>query len=111
MTLYWISEKECIEDLRRVKIGITSRNTLKRLKELEGGNPGRLEIKIELMSNVPNVIIKVERFLHKFYKNNALGREWFLLNEDQLFESITLAQKQIKIEESIIYINKQSELW
>ncbi len=61
------------------KIGITSREPNKRMKELQTGNPAKLELVNQYQSKYANIL---EKTLHRtFLLDRELG-EWFSLTQE-----------------------------
>lgn len=62
----------------KYKIGITTRKSTKRIKELKTGNPEKIELVSEFKSKWYS---KIESTLHRQYYLNRLEGEWFDLKE------------------------------
>ena len=91
--IYLISalEKNVIIDPENIvyKIGITLQKKDKRLKQLQTGTDKKLEIVKEFESKYP---FKVESYLHKYFKEKRISREWFKLNENDVSGFIELCK-------------------
>lgn len=67
----------------RYKIGITKKTPQQRLKQLQTGNPYKLEIVDIYQSEFAD---KIERTFHNIYNSNNTHGEWFELDMEQIFE-------------------------
>lgn len=85
-------DKECIVDTEEVlyKIGVTSQNKNKRIKQLATGTAKKLEIIKEFQSKYP---FKVESTLHFYFKNKKINREWFKLDPIDISCFLSLCEK------------------
>lgn len=70
------------------KIGHTKGNIYARVRELQVGNPSKIEIVFTLAT--PKYKEWEER-LHEFYKEQRISGEWFALTEEHLSEVIGAA--------------------
>jgi len=85
MNIYLINQ----ENTNLYKIGITKKDPLKRLKELQTGNGNNLLL-IKTFKTKND--FKLESALHAFYKMNKINSEWFELTQEQVdkFDSTCL---------------------
>lgn len=84
-TIYLISAE--IDQNIYYKIGYTKRDVYKRLNELKTANASDLTVIKTYKSTFGS---KLESFLHRYFKNKKINREWFLLSSDDInnFENI-----------------------
>jgi len=68
-----------ITDGLRVKVGI-AKNVAKRVKALQTGNGGKLEIVHTIPFSSRALAFKKEASLHKMYSSYRMHGEWFSLN-------------------------------
>lgn len=75
------------EDTNLYKIGVTKKNPLTRLKELQTGNANNI---ILTESFTTKFDFKLETALHGYYKQKQVNSEWFELEDDdvKLFYSV-----------------------
>ena len=79
MRVYVISAD--IDGKKRYKIGYTKREVYKRLKELKTSNSANLEIELVIESKWAT---KIEKELHRRFKDFKINGEWFNLNEEDM---------------------------
>lgn len=84
------------------KIGV-SKNPKRRLKEIQIGNPNA---EIIYKSTPVFNAYEIECSLHKMYKENCIGREWFLIKNIQ--NVIDLIKEKIKVD-GIFEIQKKND--
>lgn len=65
------------------KIGFTKNDPNKRIKQLTTGSNCFIDVLFVFESEYAT---KVEKALHRYYSNQNVGREWFILDQDQLKE-------------------------
>lgn len=83
----------------RYKIGVTKHNDInKRKKELQTGSSQELFIKDYFITDFP---YKLEKMLHKHFRNNNLINEWFELSNEEIFSFKKTCQKYQDIIESL----------
>lgn len=80
------------------KIGVTKRDVIKRLKELQTGSSGELFIKSTFNSNHP---YQLEKMLHKKYFSKKMINEWFALDIDDINDFLYNCDKYESILNSI----------
>ena len=85
------------------KIGI-SNNPIKRLKELQTGNPTQLKIISAYPSEYANLI---EKTLHRRYSHLKKEGEWFYMSNEN---EVSFINECAKIEEDIIFLKNNSTL-
>ena len=76
--IYLLENK--IGNEKTYKIGYT-KNLDKRLKQLETGNPGEMNIIKNFKTNCGYIL---EFSIHRFYNKNKIKNEWFNLSEEQV---------------------------
>lgn len=81
------------QDTNFYKIGVTKKEPIKRLKELQTGNGNEL-ILIKVFQS--SFAYKVERSLHLHFKDKSVNLEWFLLEENDLldFDNVCVQYEQ-----------------
>jgi hypothetical protein len=87
-----------IEDVEYYKIGITKREPMKRLKELQTGNALQLELIKVFHTNFGNLF---ESTLHRTYLMEKEKGEWFALTKEQVDGFILTCNK---IENNLRYV-------
>jgi len=93
--LYFIRERDPLtrETSNYVKIGLVKdnggRTSVERLDEHQTGNPRDLMIHERISAPA---IIQIETTMHGIYAPLRVNGEWFLFNEEQLFEAIATAK-------------------
>lgn len=73
-----------IQDLDKensYKIGYTTRDINKRMKELQTGTSSELYLVESYKTNYPS---KIETMLHNFYNRSKIKNEWFSLTDDEV---------------------------
>lgn len=81
---------------RPVKIGLTTRNVPKRLKELQTGNPRKLICLGRLFhDNIP----ALEMYLHDTYQIKRMSGEWFLLTPTEVMGLVHFMQNHTFVSE------------
>lgn len=91
-----------VDDIKYYKIGITSRLPEKRLKELQTGNAVQLELINMFETNFANLF---ETTLHRTFSYEKEMGEWFLLNDEQVFNFIAICTK---LEENFLFISENN---
>jgi predicted GIY-YIG superfamily endonuclease len=71
------------------KIGV-SKNSKKRIKQLQTGSSENISLICEFESEIP---YKVETALHNFYHVHLINREWYNLSIENELEFIDLCKK------------------
>lgn len=80
------------------KIGV-SKNPKKRLETIQIGNPN-IEI---IYESIPIFnAYEIENKMHKIYKENSIGREWFLIKDTET--AISILKEKVKTE-GIFYVD------
>jgi len=79
VNIYLVSSE--INDQKVYKIGITKRAIEKRIKEFKTGNASELLLVNHFNSKWAT---KIERHLHKYFKNKKISGEWFDLTDEDL---------------------------
>jgi len=75
-----------------IKIGKASRTVQTRIKQLQTGNPRRIESVQCFMTPNQQIAHDVEGYLHStFIRSRVAGGEWFMLDQDQINQACTLA--------------------
>jgi hypothetical protein len=72
------------------KIGITSGEVSKRIKQLQTGNSIPIDIVSVFESDFHS---KIERILHRKYKSKRLEGEWFVLGAEDVTNFLTECKK------------------
>lgn len=75
------------------KIGFTRIDPNKRLKQLSTGNHSTLSI-VKLYKS--EYAIKIERYLHKYFKYKQIKNEWFMLDENDINDFNSICAKYEK---------------
>ena len=81
----------------RYKIGY-AKNLDKRLKQLETGNPGIMNIIKRYKSKWGRVL---ENKIHRKFSDNNIKNEWFILNQEQIDKFIIECEKSEQILDSM----------
>lgn len=107
-TIYLINQS----DTNLYKIGITKKDPLKRLKELQIGN-GTTLVLIKTFPTAFNY--QLEKALHKYYLSYQINSEWFEFTIDlvEKFEEVcSLLENNFKTlhTSSTLYLNKKDLL-
>lgn len=107
--VYFIRERDRLggTSSSNVKIGIVKdvkRDSEKRLKEHQTGNPRDLEIHHVTQTPGP---YRVETFLHKRFGPNRVRSEWFLLSDEELDLAVQTAEKMAA--EAFLYVPVMEE--
>jgi hypothetical protein len=84
------------------KVGKTTRDPKKRLKELQTGNPNKLDISYIFESQYANLL---ETTLHIHYKPYRLEGEWFMIDDEQVNKFGQVCQKY---EENLKILHEQN---
>jgi hypothetical protein len=71
-------------------MGMTKRDPYKRLKELQTGNPNKLDITYVFESQYGNLL---ESTLHTHYQTFRLEGEWFMIDQEQVDSFIPVCEK------------------
>ena len=77
------------DDNNKYKIGITTRKSIKRLKELQTGNSEQIKVVEEFKSKW---FRKIETALHNRYNTKRLKGEWFDLEKEDTQNFISECQ-------------------
>ncbi len=83
------------------KVGV-SKNPQKRLKDIQIGNPN---IKLIYQSTLIFNAYEIENKVHRIYKENSIGKEWFLIKDTT---EIILTLRQFVETDGIFYIEKKN---
>jgi hypothetical protein len=78
------------EDTGFYKIGVTKKNPMIRLKELQTGNPHRLLLIDSFISKFGN---KLEKTLHRKWSMLNESGEWFILEESDVKNFVNICKK------------------
>jgi len=65
------------------KIGFTKNEPAKRVKQLTTGSNNEIDVLFVFESEYAT---KVEKALHRYFAAQHVGREWFILNQEQIKE-------------------------
>lgn len=79
-TIYFIIEQPYSN---YVKIGKTNKNIIKRLSQLQTGNPNHLNV---LFTIVRDKSMKIETLLHKIFCDCRINGEWFKMEQEKLLK-------------------------
>lgn len=72
------------------KIGITKKNPVDRLKQLQTGNPTPLRLIEQFETRFD---YKLENALHKYFMTENIQDEWFELSEDMVNDFLNQCEK------------------
>lgn len=89
------------------KIGVSRRDPIKRVKELQTGNPNTISVARMYQSDN---YLKVEKWLHKKYgylKTEA-NNEWRMLEDDHVFSFIDDCEKA---DDLITFLQKNNQFY
>lgn len=108
-TIYLIKSESQMGDLS-YKIGITGRDPIKRLKELQTGTSSDLKVLYTFKSNFGTLL---ESSLHKHYNIDKIRGEWFTITNEELEKFLNVCYKienNLKIlhEENSYFQNRKS---
>lgn len=78
------------EDGKIYKIGVTQKNISERIKELDTGNPKKMRVVSEYITEYP---YKVETFLHHVYDSKQVKGEWFKLNQSEVKNFLNMCDR------------------
>lgn len=87
------------------KIGVTKKDPMKRLKQLQTGNGMELLL-VKIFES--NFAYKVESALHQQFKNKLINLEWFLLDDYDLSEFDIAC---VKYEEQFKYLKDHNHFF
>lgn len=88
--VYLLSEWDNSENIIKYKIGITKNSVEKRIKQLSTGNSRDIIVLKQYRSNEYK---KIEKMLHRLYSSKRDKREWFLLDDEDVFNFIDECKK------------------
>ncbi|OED34488.1 hypothetical protein AB832_07470 [Flavobacteriaceae bacterium (ex Bugula neritina AB1)] len=76
------------------KIGIAT-NIQLRLKNLQCGNPFKLDLVFFKKSNNNDFSVKIETTLHNLFSSSRMNGEWFRLSNEDLLKATSIANSQL----------------
>lgn len=86
--VYLITE---LDNSKKCKIGVTkNRNVTNRLNQLQTGNSSELFIIKQYTSKHP---FKLEKWLHRYFAEKHKINEWYILEETDIDNFITICEK------------------
>lgn len=80
------------------KIGVTRKDSVERLKELQTGNAAELKLIVDFTTKFG---YKLESLLHSHYKDYNIKLEWFELTDEEVSLFIDVCEKYEKINEAL----------
>lgn len=86
MKIYLVKQ----ENTQLFKIGVTKKNILERIFELQTGNPNKI-ILVDEFETKWN--FKLENYLHNYFKLKHVNGEWFELNKEDINNFISICNK------------------
>lgn len=106
-----------IDNITQYKIGI-SKKPERRILELKTGNPNITCVIDKYLCDNRLMAHKIESWYHKYHYNKNIDGEWFLLNEEDIYEFIELCERfevlvktHLELEEKIKEQDIKNRLW
>ncbi len=88
-----------ISDGMYTKIGLSKKNALFRINEIQVGNPNPLVflriIKFKKADYICTTLADIEKYLHRYFGkyHSPANNEWFILSEEQIYSDIIYETK------------------